>query len=498
VSNSDNIDGGSFLKLIEEMAGEEMGVESAEVSSIKNRVIFYLTGVVFASVSYVVGMWAYTAETVAVGHGTAPGLWVMVKNILPNHPFTFLAWVCAMMTVSVVVGFLFERQIFFRRRAEMKANVDGLTGCYNHRYFQERMTAEIDRAHRYGRCFALAMFDLDDFKAFNDRCGHQEGDRLLKWFADLCRANLRVIDVLARYGGEEFVVIMPESEAEEAQAAANRIREFLQQEVSSRFPGVPSVTVSAGISAYPEHGETRHTLILDADTALYYAKQNGKNKAVIYEESYKKSYRTTSDRLKALLGDENMEAIEALSAAVDAKDHYTHGHSDAVTRYSLALAQRLGLSATEVENLKAAALLHDIGKIGTPDSILRKPGPLKLDEWQIIEDHPRIGSEILEKVQKLSGIVPAVRHHHERYDGLGYPYGLSGKNIPLIARIIALADAYDAMVSDRTYRNALSSGEAMEEIRRCAGTQFDPELVDLFVGIVESASDDEDQDRKVA
>ncbi|MEN6372689.1 MAG: diguanylate cyclase [Armatimonadota bacterium] len=450
------------------------------------RVISYFTGMLFAVLSYAIGVWGYSAESAAMGQKPLPCLLLQLEQILPRHPFTFIAWVCGITGLSVTTGYLFDRQVYFRKRAEMKANVDGLTSCYNHRYFQDRLTAEIERAQRYGRRLSLAMFDLDDFKAFNDRRGHQEGDRLLSWFGEICRDNIRTIDILARYGGEEFVVILPEAGADEAKVVADRIRGVLERDASLKFPGVASVTVSAGIAAYPDHGKTRHNIILNADTALYYAKRTGKNKALIYEESFKQSYRTTSDTVKALLVDKPMDAIEALSAAVDAKDRFTKGHSDAVTRYSLALADKLGLSPTEIENLKAAALLHDIGKISTPESILHKPGPLKMDEWQMIEEHPKIGSEILEKVQQLSSIVPAVRHHHERYDGLGYPNGLSGKNIPLIARIIGLADAYDAMISDRTYRNALSREDALEEIKRCAGTQFDPELVDLFVEIVKS------------
>jgi len=466
--------------------GAGMTSETNQEPGITYRLASYFAGLVFAAITYVMGIWGFAVESAIVHGKPMPNLWMHIKRMVPEHPFTLIAWVCSITGLSVAIGYLFDREVFFRRRAELKANVDGLTGCYNHRYFQDRLTAEIERSHRYGRRVAIAMFDLDDFKAFNDRCGHQQGDRLLTWFAEVCQANIRVIDVLARYGGEEFIIIFPETSSNEALQVANRIRQVIEAEGPVKFSGVPSVTVSVGVAAYPEHGKTRHTLILNADTALYYAKQTGKNRAVVYEENYKKSYRTNSDRLRALIGGSHMEAIEALAAAVDAKDHYTRGHSDSVAKYSLALAKRLGLSTTEMENLKAAALLHDIGKIGTPDSILRKPGPLKIDEWQVIEDHPRIGSEILERVQQLNSIVPAVRHHHERYDGLGYPCGLAGKNIPLIARIIALADAYDAMVSDRTYRSALSSGEALEEIKRCAGTQFDPELVQMFVEIIQS------------
>lgn len=458
-----------------------MTSKGTERPGITYRLASYFVGMMFAAASFALGVWAYTAESAAFGQKPLPSLWLQILSIWPRHPFTFIGWVLVVAGLSVVIGYLFDKQVFYRRCAELKANVDGLTGIFNHRYFQDCLGVEMERAQRYGRKLALIMFDLDDFKAFNDRSGHQEGDRLLIWFTELCRSRIRSIDVLARYGGEEFAVILPEAGIDEAQIVADRIRETLEQTSHTYFPSSPQVTVSAGIATFPEHGQTRHTLILNADTALYFAKHSGKNRAVGYEETFKKVYRTTPDRLRALLADNNMGAIEALSAAVDAKDHYTHGHSASVTRYSLTMGEKLGLSASDLESLKAAALLHDIGKIGTPDSILQKPGPLKLDEWQVIEDHPKIGSQILEKVQQLNSIVPAVRHHHERYDGLGYPGGLSGKNIPLVARIIALADAYDAMISERTYRNALTPEDAMDEIQRCAGTQFDPELVELFI-----------------
>lgn len=453
------------------------------------RIASYFVGMIFAAASYALGVWAYTSESAAMGQHPLPSLWLQIKQLWPQHPFTFIGWIIVVAGLSVVIGFLFDREVFHRRRAEEKANVDGLTGAFNHRYFQDRLGTEVERALRYGRPLSLIMFDLDDFKSFNDRYGHQEGDRLLKWLTGVCESGIRTVDILARYGGEEFVIILPEANCAEAEVVAERIRAAVERECHTEFPNTTTVTFSAGVASLPEHGRDRHNLILSADTALCYAKQSGKNKVAVYVEDFKRVYHTTADKLQALLNADHMGAIEALSAAVDAKDQNTRGHSEAVSRLALAMGEKLGMNAEDLDSLKAAALLHDIGKIGTPDAILSKPGPLKLDEWQVIENHPRIGSEILQKVQELNSIVPAVRHHHERFDGLGYPSGLSGKSIPLIARIIALADSFDAMVSDRTYRSALSMEDALDEIQRCAGTQFDPELVQMFVDLVNASSE---------
>ncbi len=475
--------------------------QSDEKPGMSFRIASYFVGAFFAMVSYAVGVWAFAVETAVLAQQPVPSLWSQIKEVWPSHPFSFIAWVISIAGLSVVIGYLFDKEVFYRKRAEQKANVDGLTGLYNHRYFQDRLSTEIERAVRYDRNLSLVIFDLDDFKSFNDIYGHQEGDRLLCWLAEVCKAGVRGIDVLARYGGEEFVIILPETGAVEAADVANRIRQAVERESPTVFPNANVATFSAGVASYPNHALTRHNLVLGADTALCYAKHNGKNRVEIYAEEFKRLYRATPEKLKALLaGDQQMGAIEALSAAVDAKDHYTRGHSESVTKYCVMVGHKLGMSGTDIESLKAAALLHDIGKIGTPDSILRKPGPLQLDEWQVIENHPKIGSEILQKVQELSSIVPAVRHHHERFDGLGYPSGLAGKSIPLVARIIALADSYDAMVSDRTYRTALSREDALDEIKRCAGTQFDPELVEMFVDLVmsDNPADAEQNQRQAA
>lgn len=460
--------------------------------SLKSRLLFYLGGIVFATVSYVVGIWAYGAESAS--WGDVEFYSSLRRNLLcafSHHTTTFFIWEIVCVFIAATFWYLLNREVYYRRKAEQKANVDGLTDIFNHRYFQERLAAEVDRATRYERVLSVIMLDLDDFKAFNDTWGHQEGDRLLKWFATICSECVRSMDVLARYGGEEFVVILPETDSKEALAVAERIREATEKRSLSAFGKNRGVTVSAGVAGFPDHGRSRHALVLNADAALYFAKQEGKNRCFVYHEKCHRSYKATADHVKALLSADDLEAIEALGAVVDARDFYTRGHSSSVMRLAVSLGERIGLSPQELDSLRTAALLHDLGKIGTPEEILGKSSPLQAEEWERIENHASLGSQILKRVQQMNAIVPGVKHHHERYDGKGYPNGLSGKNIPLLARVIAIADAFDAMTSPRPYKQAMTREAALEELRRCAGHQFDPDLVELFIELVSKPKSDE-------
>ena len=369
------------------------------------------------------------------------------------------------------------------------ASTDGLTGLYNHRHFQERLEEEVARVHRFAGECSVIMLDLDHFKIYNDLFGHVAGDEVLKRLGQVLRDHTRQIDIACRYGGEEFVIILPHTGSSEAYQAAERLRQAIEQAFSQEVASTSAnLTVSLGIASYPIDGLSREALIRGADFAMREAKQRGRNQtclafelvdAVLVEDDME---RETVEHLEAA----SLNTIYALAAAVDARDHYTYGHSRNVSKYAVAIGKALGLSRRKLGRLRIAALLHDIGKIGLSDSMIRKPGPLDEAEWVMMRKHSALGATIISHTPELADCAPAIRHHHEWQDGSGYPDGLKREDIPLEARIIAIADAYDTMTTPRAYRETVSPQEALEELRRCASTQFDPQLVETFTWVANS------------
>ena len=362
-------------------------------------------------------------------------------------------------------------------RALAQASEDSLTGLLNHRAFQDRTEQEVARARRGGHPLAVVMIDLDGFGAINNAHGHQAGDVTLVAVARCLRAQTRQGDVAARYGGDEFVLILPETDLDEAVSLAERIREELARLTMVQGPRAIHVTASVGVAAMPDHATTREHLIGAADRASYAAKRAGKNRVRQAEAG---ALPLDAASLAAQLDDTNLATVEMIAAAVDAKDAYTRGHSGRVSGYAAAIAGALGLPEADIARIRQAGLLHDVGKIGVPDAILLKPGALSDEEFAVIKEHPAIGEHILQGLPFLAEILPAVRHHHERWDGHGYPDGLAGEAIPLDAAILAVADSFDAMTSSRTYRVALSVSEAIRRVREGAGAQYDPRLVAAF------------------
>ncbi len=359
--------------------------------------------------------------------------------------------------------------------------IDELTGLYNRRHFYKMIDTEIARTQRYGRSFSLVMLDLDGFKEYNDRFGHVNGDSVLKSLAQALKSSLRKADVAFRHGGDEFAIILPATDADRALRIADRIRVKWLQAPKAEYTVLESpLGFSAGIAQFPENAETADVLVFLADTALLNAKRLGGYRSVTVSD--------LDELSPEVIHTETMDQVYALAATVDARDPYTYGHSRAVATISESLGKAIGLSPWELADLHAAALLHDVGKVGVPDSILIKPSTLTEYEWELIRRHSAEGARIVGYVRALAMAVPMIRHHHEWYNGAGYPDRLKGEDIPLGARIISIADAYDTMTTPRLYRKVVSQEEALQELRRCAGTQFDPELVEAFCrAIMETA-----------
>lgn len=383
------------------------------------------------------------------------------------------------MAVAGQAGLIIENAQHYSQ-ALLKANTDGLTGLYNHRHFHERLEQEIARSSRFGTIFSIIIADIDLFKVYNDNYGHLAGDEVLRHIGEYIRISIRSIDIPARYGGEEFAIILPETRLIDAQVVAERIRKTIESKTNSR--AMP-VTVSIGVASWPIDGVMKEELISRADRALYFAKQNGRNRVCLSTDVTDAGTIAVDKEVEA--NPKSLSMIYALAATVDAKDHYTYGHSRKVSEYAVAIAEAAKLTREKISVVRAAGLLHDIGKIGIPDSILNKKDPLSHDEWEPIKAHPQLGVAIIRHIVDLTDCLPAILHHHEHFDGSGYPAGLKGKNIPIEARILSIADAYEAMTSPRAYRKQMNTDEAVAEMKKCIGTQFDPELTEIFCKILE-------------
>ncbi|MBF8289815.1 MAG: Diguanylate cyclase [Chloroflexi bacterium] len=371
------------------------------------------------------------------------------------------------------------------------ASTDELTSLANRTSIAGTLFTEVERAVRYRRPLAVAFADIDHFKTINDTFGHEAGDIVLRGIADALRSQLRASDFLGRYGGEEFMIVLPETTVDEAAALADKLRLFAAGQRFMLGDGQSvTVTLSFGVTGAQGDRLRVDTLVREVDAAMYSAKALGRDQVYAFVEPDDDSTVIRSPispvgRAQAMeLGRlAHGAAAEALASIISPLPHYRGRPSALIATIVSALAKSLDLPAHEVDKIRVAALLHDVGKVGVPQDILEKPAALTPVEWRSVVQHPRIGQVILEQATTLRDAVPIILHHHERFGGAGYPYGLRGNEIPLGARIVAIADAYDAMIQDRPYKKKISHEAAVEEMRRHSGTQFDPELVELFCDI---------------
>ena len=398
-------------------------------------------------------------------------------------------------------------------KSEELVNTDALTLLYNHRGFQEILENEIIRTHTNKQKLSIIMMDINNITKINRELGHAKGDEVIKIVAEKVRQNVREGDIAARYGGDELAVILPNTSSEQAKYVA----EYLTYSLSCCFiDDIGPIKVSVGVATYPDCAEDKEKLLILAEQAMFISQAKGYKdgmSAIISSKDFNfwddvalKSYAEVVSKRHSQLGvnfeDELIrkfhtehdtsdtriwEVATSLAGAIDAKDPYTKGHSTSVSKFSEALARAINLPEKEINRITLGALLHDVGKIGIPETVLKKEGPLSDEEWSIMKQHPVIGVEkVLNPNPNLRDLIPIVRHHHERIDGKGYPDNLSGENIPLAAKIVAIADTYHALISDRPYRKGMKIEKAISILEEGAGTQWDADLVRTFIQIAPS------------
>jgi diguanylate cyclase (GGDEF)-like protein len=399
---------------------------------------------------------------------------------------------------------------FVFQKLQQQSITDGLTGIKTRRFFWESLTSEWKRASRSGRPFSVVLIDLDKFKEVNDSLGHLEGDLVLARVGRLLEQKCRQSNVVARYGGDEFIILMPETGVEQAQILAERLRLWLATDPMLQEH---HITGSFGVASFPVHGLSAEDIIRVADSGMYMSKHAGGDRVATadefgvdehgavqrqlvsaYIEGFLQREHTGPEHLGELLGtlkklssgeeEEHghkaevlRESIEALTRAGELREVNAAGHGDLVSRYTQLIARALGMPAEDIDDLAYAARVHDVGKIFVPDRILNKNGPLTDDEFYLVKLHPHVGAEILATIPGSEPLQKAVEHHHEAFDGGGYPEGLRGEQIPLWARILAVADSYVNMTTERPFATAKTSEQALTELENLSGTRYDGMLV---------------------
>lgn len=396
---------------------------------------------------------------------------------------TDLLLVCVFLTIVWVISFYVDVRKQHIEELKDIANRDGLTMLNNHRAFYERLEQMLAQSQdaEGAEPVSLLFADVDDFKHYNDICGHQQGDEALRTIAEIMRSQFPEPCFAARYGGEEFAILLPNTDKTRAIEMAERLRLAVQEHSfphESLLPG-KSLTISIGVSTFPGSAKSASELVKNADEACYRAKFLYKNRV----EAYHFALEEISSNAKEL-GPETIASIKTLIAVINAKDRYTYGHVERVVFYSTLFAEKADFSIRDKNQLVMAAYLHDIGKINIAKEILMKTEKLETSEWEMLKSHPQKAEEIIRNIPALQALTPIVLQHHEKFNGTGYPMGLRGEEICYLARVLTVVDSFDAMTSNRPYQPRKTYSQAVEELKRCSGTQFDPEVVAKFVDAI--------------
>ena len=382
-------------------------------------------------------------------------------------------------SVAAVVSIALKNAALYQM-LEREALLDPLTGLFNRRVLNKKIHEQFEKKVSP---ITLILFNLDDFSLYNELYGSDEGDHMLNRFSRILEEGFGSEAIIARYGGKEFAVLLPFCDILTARSKTENVKNLLENHILINDGSIKKfLTFSAGICSYPHVASNENQLVSYANMAVFQVKQHGKNSIKTYDpQTMQQENHYNMKKIESLTS-----TIYALTAAIDAKDHYTFNHSQCVSKYATCLAEHAGLDADIVEVIRQAGLLHDIGKIGIPDSILTKKGKLSYDEFEVMRQHVERSIEMIRHLPSLDYVIPAVLGHHERFDGKGYPRGISGENIPISARCLTVADAFDAMVSKRSYKNKMPVEKALEEIEKNLGTQFDPNLGRLFIDLIKS------------
>ncbi len=387
------------------------------------------------------------------------------------------------------------------KKIEKITLVDPLTGCYNWRYLLHRIRQELNHSQRNAHNVSFIGCDIDHFRQVNEIYGIKVADKVIKEFANILKQNLGKEDILSRWREDEFFIIAPYSDSAGAYEVADRIKEQISAHKFQYRDLSLQVKISIAVVSSPENNVFNTRDVISAlDVCLTRAKRNGGNMIISsppakFKRSPKpkkkanvKELRRKIEKMNVLLTRDLLEMIYGFARAIEAKDSYTGKHVEHTADIAEQVAKKLKLSKSEVKNIKNAAILHDLGKVGVEEKILSKKGALSARERGVINLHPSIAAEILKEIHALRGAIPAILYHHERYDGKGYPLGLKAEEIPLSARIVAIADVYQALISDRPYRKAYSRDRALDIIEREAGDQFDPQIVSAFLKIIDKTN----------